>query len=227
MLKSSIGSKIVMAVTGLLLFGFVIAHMLGNLQIYLGAEAINAYGAKLREVPALLWTARIGLFVAFVLHVVTAFKLSKENRQARPERYRYEDTVRATFASRTMLLSGMVVLLFTLYHLAHFTFHVTGLPDNEFVEQLGDNKSRADVYNMVIAGFSIWYVSALYILAQIFLGLHLSHGVSSLFQTLGLKNKRTEKCLDRLGRAVAIIIVAGNVSIPLAVLTGVLRATGS
>src|SRR5690606_12119099 len=107
------------------------------------------------EVPVLLWIARIGLLVFFCVHVAVGIRLNRENREARPSRYRYEDTVRATYASRTMLLSGMVILLFVLYHLAHFTFHMTGLPDVEFVEDLGDGKTRAHVYNMVVAGFSI------------------------------------------------------------------------
>lgn len=227
MLKTSIGSKVVMAATGLLLFGFVVAHMLGNLQIFFGPETINAYGAKLREMPGLLWTARIGLLVVFVAHIGVGIRLNRENRAARPQRYQYEGTVRATYASRTMLLTGMVVLLFVLYHLAHFTLHLTGLPDQEFVEELGDGTTRHHVYNMVVAGFSIWYVSGLYIVAQLFLGMHLSHGVSSLFQTLGLNNKRTEKFMGRLGKVAAIVIVAGNTSIPLAVLAGLIQKVGS
>lgn len=221
MVQTSIGKKVAMALTGVGLFVFVIGHMLGNLQIFLGREALNAYAEKLHSLPALLWTVRAGLLAIFAIHVVTAIRLTRENRAARPIGYLKEDTVAASYASRTMMLSGLVVAAFVLYHLAHFTFRLLHLPDRPLIEELSAGHQRFDVYAMVVLGFRSWLVTGLYIAAQMVLGMHLSHGVSSMLQTLGLNCPRCANAIEKVGPISAAIIVAGNVAIPLAVLTGV------
>lgn len=221
-LGSSIGTKVVMGVTGLLLVGFVLIHMLGNLQIFLGPDTLNHYGELLRTLPELLWAARLVLLAAVVLHIASALRLTAENRAARPERYAKSATVQVGIAPRTLILSGLVIAAFVVYHLLHFTFLVT---HPEFAH-LVDAKGRHDVYAMVVAGFSDPGISAFYALANVLLAMHLSHGVGSLFQTLGLATPRWRPRLDRLGAALAWIILIGNVSIPAAVLLKLLPGTG-
>jgi succinate dehydrogenase / fumarate reductase cytochrome b subunit len=217
-LRTSVGSKYVMAVTGLGLMGFVLAHMLGNLQIYLGRDAINDYGRHLEEMPALLWTARAGLLSIFVIHIVLGIRLWLWNRRARPYRYFYEDTVQATWASRNMLLTGLLVLAFVIYHLLHFTFGVTD-PKN-YKLSLPPAKGAHDVAEMVVGGFSQWPVASIYVVLQLALGLHLWHGAGSWLQTLGLNDRRWLRLVQYFGVAFALLIVVGNCSIPLAVLLG-------
>lgn len=215
-LNSSLGLKYRMALTGFLLFGFVVTHLLGNLQIYAGPETLNAYAEKLEELGPLLWVARIGLIAIFVAHLVTAFQLKLINNKARPQGYHHPDTIQASLASRSMLLSGLVILAYILYHLAHFTFVCTH-------PELAVLKHQENVYGMVIAGFSNPLVSGFYVLAQVFLAAHLSHGISSVFQTFGLNQKRY-RCTTRLiGPAIAGIITLGYISIPVAVLAGFLH----
>lgn len=217
--SSSIGKKVVVAVTGLVLFGFVIVHMLGNLQVFLGREALNAYAEKLRHLGPFLWLARAVLLAALVAHVVVAARLSRENRAARPVRYRREATVQASYASRTMLMSGAITFLFVVYHLAHFTF---GRVHPEYFHRV-DALGRHDVYAMVVGSFGDPWVSAAYIAAMLPLAMHLSHGASSLFQSLGLNHPKYAPCVRGAGVAVALVVLAGNCSIPLAVLAGVVR----
>lgn len=221
-LGSSIGTKVVMGVTGLLLVGFVLVHMLGNLQIFLGPDTLNHYGELLRTLPELLWAARIVLLAAVVLHIASALRLTAQNRAARPQRYVMSVPVKVGIAPRTLLLTGLVIAAFVVYHLMHFTFLVT---HPEF-HHLVDAKGRHDVYAMVVAGFSDPFVSGFYGLAQVLLAMHLSHGVGSLFQTLGLATPRWRPRLDRLGAALAWIILVGNISIPAAVLLKLLPGTG-
>jgi succinate dehydrogenase / fumarate reductase cytochrome b subunit len=211
---SSLGKKYVMAITGLLLFLFVVAHMAGNLQVYLGREQMNAYAELLQSKQGLLWTARAGLFVIAVLHVISALQLAAENRAARPESYAEGKPI-ATLASRTILLSGLIVFAFIIYHLLHFTLGVTN-PD--FVD-LHDAAGRHDVYAMVVEAFRNPYVSVFYIISMGLLCLHLSHGVSSLFQSLGIRRKTTVASFNRFAQVSAILIFIGNCSI----LAGVVR----
>ena len=216
--RSSLGKKYVMAVTGFLLFLYVIAHMAGNLQVYLGPEQLNAYAELLHSKPPLLWTARVGLLVIAVLHIVSALQLAAENRAARPQSYA-EGKPLASLASRTILVSGLIVFAFIVYHLMHFTLGVTN-PD--FVD-LHDAAGRYDVYTMVVEGFRNPYVSVFYIVSMGLLCLHLSHGVSSMFQSLGIRRKSTLASFNRFARIAAIVIFIGNCSIPIAILAGVVR----
>lgn len=212
--RSSLGKKYVMAVTGFGLWVFVIIHMLGNLQIFLGPEKINAYAALLKATPALLWSARIGLLFIAVLHVVAAAQLVLANRRARPIGYEFKKPVASTFANRTMWISGLVIFAFVLFHLAHFTF---GWVNPQFL-RLVDAQGRHNVYQMMIAGFSNPVVSIFYIVSMGLLLSHLSHGVSSLFQSLGLRSKKTFGFFDKLAKISALALFIGNSLIPLAIL---------
>lgn len=210
--QSSIGKKAVMAVTGLIGFGFVIGHLIGNLQAFPflgGADALNHYAVALRKLGPLLYLARLILLVAVVLHIVSAYQVSKMSLKNRPMNYERWTPRASDYASRTMRWGGVILALFIVYHLMHLTF---GNAHPHFV--------HGDVYANLVSGFSVWYVSAFYILAMIALALHLYHGVWSMFQTLGLNNPTWNKILHRLAVISAIIIGAGNISIPIAVLIG-------
>lgn len=214
--QSSLGKKYVMAVTGIGLFLFVIIHMLGNLQVFLGPEKLNAYAALLKSNPAILWSARMGLLAIVVLHVTTAIQLALINKRARPVGYAVGKPVASTLAQRTILISGLIILAFILFHLGHYTL---GLVDPEYLTW-HDGQGRHDVYRMVIAGFSHPLVSAFYIVAMGLLLLHLSHGVSSIFQSLGLRSKKTFGFFDKLAKGAALVLFLGNCAIPLAILMG-------
>ncbi|MFO0947669.1 MAG: succinate dehydrogenase cytochrome b subunit [Planctomycetota bacterium] len=226
MIKSSIGCKSVMAVTGLLLSGFVLAHMLGNLQVFLGPEAYNTYAHKMQSLGPLLWVGRLGLLAILVSHVGAAMSLARENPQARPTRYVFEATVQATYASRTMVMTGVIILLFIVYHLLHFTIKATGAPGEGIFFTLKDGEKVVDVYSFMILSFRVWYIVLFYILGQVVLAVHLSHGVSSMFQTFGLKSKRYAAIIDKIGPAFAFVILAGNLSMPLACFTQILKLPG-
>jgi len=216
--RSSLGKKYIMAITGFLLFLFVIVHLLGNLQVYLGPEPMNAYAALLKSRPALLWTARAGLFIIAVLHIVSALQLAAENRAARPQHYAEGKPI-ATVASRTILVSGLIIFAFIVYHLMHFT---VGITNPDFME-LHDPLGHHDVYRMTVEGFRNPWVSAFYIVSMILLCLHLSHGVSSLFQSLGIRRKATVALINRLAQTSAILVLIGNCSIPISILAGVVK----
>lgn len=217
--QSSLGKKYVMAVTGLGLFGFVIIHMLGNLQVFLGPETINAYAAALKSNPLILWGARAGLLAIVSLHIVSALQLARINRQARPVSYATSKPVASTFANRTILISGLIILAFIVFHLSHYTI---GLVDPGLLE-FRDAQGRHDVYQMVITGFSNPLISVFYIVSMGLLLLHLSHGVSSLFQSLGLRSKKTFNFFDKLAKSAALILFIGNSAIPLAILAGAIK----
>lgn len=216
-LGSSIGRKILVALTGAVLVLFVLGHMIGNLLLFVGPDAINEYGHFLQTVGHGMgvWVARIGLLVCVVVHVVLTIKLTKENRAARSQAYGYEHTQVASKSSKIMILSGLTLLAFIVYHIMHFTLHV----NNEYGKYMTslDGHTVHDVYRMVIAGFSWLPAVAFYIIAMACLCSHLSHGVSSMFQTLGLATQRTLPVFQFVGRAYAAIIFIGNCSIPLAV----------
>jgi succinate dehydrogenase / fumarate reductase cytochrome b subunit len=216
LLRSSLGLKIVMAVTGLILFGFVVAHMIGNLQVYLGPEAMDEYAVFLRSLlhGTGLWIARAVLLVAAGLHIWSAWRLTMINRAARPVGYREVERRESTYASRTMRWSGVIVLLFIAYHLLHFTF---GAP---FVHP---HFVPGAVYHNFVTGFRSPLVSGFYVLAMLALGLHLYHGAWSFMQTLGLSHPRYNNLRHGLATLLTVVVVAGNISFPVAVLTGLLR----
>ncbi|MEM7010225.1 MAG: succinate dehydrogenase cytochrome b subunit [Verrucomicrobiota bacterium] len=231
--SSSIGRKILVAVTGIALLLFLAGHLAGNLLIYVGPEAINAYAYKLHHMlhGSFIWIARGGLLACVGIHVYFTIQLVRENRAARDTAYAKPNTVQATKASRTMIMSGLVILAFVVYHILHFTAQVTpgvkatpmGGPEITAAYGLPDGAVVKDVYNMVITGFKNPVVSIFYIIAMGLLCTHLSHGFSSAFQTLGLRSKRTAKVIKGVGLAYAAIIFLGNISIPISVLTGVVK----
>jgi succinate dehydrogenase / fumarate reductase cytochrome b subunit len=211
---TTVGKKVVMAATGVILFGFVVGHMIGNLQVYLGPETLDHYGAFLREFGhgAALWVARATLLVSVILHIWAATALTLTSAAARPIGYRQQAWRESTYASRTMRWSGPILLLFIIYHLLHFT---TGTVHPSFV--------HGSVYHNVITGFSSWPVSIFYIVAQLALGLHLYHGIWSMLHTLGLSHPQYDRLRSAFSTLFALIVVIGNISIPLAVLTGAVR----
>jgi succinate dehydrogenase / fumarate reductase cytochrome b subunit len=218
LVRSSVGAKYIMALTGLGLMIFVIGHMSGNLLIYGGKDALNSYAHGLTEHPFLLWTARGGLLTIFLIHLLLAFRLRQEDYAARPIRYVCESTIQASWASRYMLTTGFVILAFVIYHLLHFTFGVVDA--NHFKQPLAHDPKQYDVAGMVVAGFQQPVIVVTYIIAQVFLGLHLWHGGSSWLQHLGLNGRGYDKLVNNLGAVVAVIVVVGNCSIPLAILMG-------
>jgi succinate dehydrogenase / fumarate reductase cytochrome b subunit len=220
--NTTVGKKVVMAVTGLVLVGFVIAHMLGNLKIFLGPDAIDTYALFLRKVgeplvpyEVLLWAARIILLVSVVLHILASVQLTLRNWAARPRGYDTKQSIATTYAARTMRWSGVIIALFIVYHLLHFTAGIVGFSPGQF--------HHLKVYDNVVAGFSVWYISVFYILAMAALCLHLDHGIWSMFQTLGCNNARVSPRLMVLSRVVALVVFAGFISVPVAVLAGWLR----
>jgi len=217
--RSSIGRKMIVAITGIVLILFVIGHMLGNLQIFLGPDWINSYAQHLRDLGIFLWLIRGFLIIAVVLHIYYTIRLTVEDNRARGSYVRREP-VKATFASRHMALSGLVVLAFILYHLAQFTFQVT---DPRFARLRHDAMDRHDVFSMMVYGFQNPIISAFYVIAIFLLMLHLSHGASSFFQSLGLNDKKLTPRLAVGGRLLAWLIFLGYTSIPVAVLLGVIK----
>jgi succinate dehydrogenase / fumarate reductase cytochrome b subunit len=217
--RSSVGKKAVMAVTGIILFGFVLIHMIGNLKLYEGPQKLDSYAGWLREVgsPALpnegmLWIARLVLLAAVALHIWAAYSLSRDNRAARPRNYERYHNVHLSYASRTMRWGGVIILLFVIYHLLHFT---TGTVHPDF--------RHGSVYHNVVTGFQVWWVALFYIVANIALGFHLYHGLWSLFQSLGWNHPRFNSWRRAFAHAFAWIVTLGNISFPVAVLTGLVH----
>ena len=211
--RTSIGCKLVMAVTGVMLLGFVIGHLLGNLQVFQGEESLDAYAKALRSMPEALWTARIGLMVVFATHIYAAFRLYLQNKEARPVSYHHEETVKASFASRHMLLSGLVVLAFVIYHLLHFTFRVIEPGDMARAEV-------HEVHRMVYTSFQTGWVALSYVIAMLLLGVHLIHGTASVFQTIGWRNRGIQSMIAYASGALTGLIVLGNCLIPVAIYFG-------
>jgi succinate dehydrogenase / fumarate reductase cytochrome b subunit len=208
-----------MALTGLGLTIYVIFHMLGNLQVFEGPHALNSYAAFLRDMPILLWTARIGLLSIVVLHIVLAIQLSQQNHRARPIGYAIHRYRQASFASRAMTVSGMVLFLFIVFHLLHLTAGVIGSPSSDRV----DAEGYRDVYGKVILAFQNPLVVGLYLVGQLGLAFHLSHAVSSSLQTLGLEHAALDRLFKAAGPSVALLVVLGNVAIIFAVFLRIVR----
>jgi succinate dehydrogenase / fumarate reductase cytochrome b subunit len=216
---SSVGRKFLMAASGGLLFLFVVAHLLGNLQIFLPPEAINSYAQYLQSHPTLIWPARLILLALVAIHIWAAITLTRENRAARPVEYWGRPApYGASLASRTMMVSGVAIAAFVIYHLLHYTLVIEGISGARV--SLRELKAHHDVYAMMVAGFSVWYVSLVYIIGVGALCWHLGHGLAAMFQSLGLKNDVYRPRIDRAARVVALLIFLGYSSIPVAVLAG-------
>jgi succinate dehydrogenase / fumarate reductase cytochrome b subunit len=226
---SSLGKKYIMAVSGVVLFLFVVGHLLGNLQIFLGPEVINRYGHMLQSNPELIWPVRLFLLLMIGLHIWSAAWLTAANRAARPVAYVEYKSPGATYASRTMFMSGIIVFVFIVYHLLHYTVRVPSVnlvhqnfAGNEFAEPLKGlpAEMQQNIFKMMVVGFSNIWVSAFYVLGVGLLCLHLSHGVSAMFQSLGWRNRTYTPILDKASRIVAALIFLGYISIPIAILMG-------
>jgi succinate dehydrogenase / fumarate reductase, cytochrome b subunit len=209
---STNGKKAVMAVSGVVLFLFVLGHMLGNLQFFEGPRQFNNYAVLLRTLPEALWGVRIVLLIMVVLHILAAVQLTFRKRQARPVGYAKRQNTVSTYASRTMYWSGPILLVFIIYHLLDFTL---GTVNPNYVE--------GDVYHNVIASFSNPVISIWYIFSMVLLGLHLRHGIWSMLQSLGLSHPPHTELLKKAALVFAIVIFVGFVSIPLSVMTGLVR----
>lgn len=216
-IKSSIGRKWIVALTGLVLIGYVLGHLAGNLQIFWSPERINAYAVFLHSMGPILWAIRIFLVAVFVAHIYFTIQLALENRSARKSRYAEQVPQRSTTASRTMAISGLIVLCFVIYHLLQFTVQV----DPTIIQKTAEG--HTNVYNMVILGFQNPFASIFYLLGVFLLCMHLSHGFSSFVQTLGLNTRATAKAIEVGGAVLAWAIFAGYASIPLAVLFRILQ----
>jgi succinate dehydrogenase / fumarate reductase cytochrome b subunit len=206
--STSLGKKVVMAITGLILFGYVAIHMLGNLQVFMGAEQINAYAATLKSNLVFLWVARLILLTAGVWHIVAAIQLTRQSQRSRPEGYYYKDVIQADYAARTMRWTGPILAVFIVYHLLHLT---TGTVHPRF--------DVHDVYGNVVTGFRVVPVALFYIVAMVALGFHLWHGAWSMFQSVGLNNPRTDRFFRRFAGIATLVIAVGFIAVPLAILT--------
>lgn len=216
---SSIGAKYVMAISGLVLVGFVLQHMVGNLQIFLGWEKLNAYAAFLKSLGSLLWVARIGLIVAVLAHIASGLRLAALNKQARPVAYKKQTSMHTNVFAKTMALTGLTLLSFITYHLLHFTFGVTNPADFAMEDPLG----RHDVYSMVVSGFGQPLIAGSYIVAMAFLAMHLSHGATSMFQSLGLNHPKYNALFNKVGPLIGTLVFIGNSAMPVAVLLGFIQ----
>jgi succinate dehydrogenase / fumarate reductase cytochrome b subunit len=210
---SSIGKKILVAVTGAMMMGFLLGHLSGNLLAFGGPDAINSYGAWLRSLGKLLWLARLGLIAAVVIHILVTILLVIQNRAARDTEYAYQATVQASWASRYMILTGAVILSFILFHLSHFTVTIF----NDYgTDAYLDDQQRRDIYRMLKDGFSTWYVSIFYIVSIFLLCLHLRHGFASVFQSLGLNSNRFRPIAEIAGYVFSAVLFLGYSSIAIA-----------
>jgi len=210
--SSTVGKKAVMAVSGVVLFLFVLGHLAGNLQIYEGPEKLNSYSRFLRSMPGLLWGARITLLGMVLLHIWSALQLAWRNWDARPIGYARRKAKNSSYASRTMYWSGPILLAFVVYHLLDFTFGT-----------VNPNFQEGNVYANVVASFQVIPISAFYIVAMLALCLHLYHGLWSMFQSVGFYQPRYTPVLKHAAATIAILIAAGNISIPISVMTGLVR----
>ena len=221
--QSSIGRKIIVAVTGLLLAGFVIVHLIGNLLVFAGADAMNAYAKKLHDMGPLLWIPRLGLLALVGLHIIYTVALTRANRAARPQQYAVNVVQKASTGSRTMILSGLTILAFVIYHLAHFTVGVANDYYNPANARYWLNATDHNAYQMVVDGFRVWWVSLFYLVAMSMLFMHLGHGLASLAQTLGVSTTRAKSTIETLGKGLAALLFVGFASIPVAVLLGLVH----
>ncbi len=215
--RTSIGSKLLVAATGTALIGFLMVHAAGNLLVLKGPEALNGYADWLQGHP-LLWGFRIGLVLLFLLHVSVSIRLARENRTARPHRYRRIARLGTRLPGRLMPVSGLLVLAFLVFHLLHLTLRKVG----PVVEPLRDGAGRVDVYGMLVLGFGEPWVVTVYLSALVLLGLHLLHAIEALFQTLGFNHASYQPLIRVLAPVLGLLIVGGFAAIPLLVFTGVL-----
>jgi len=219
---ASVGRKLVAATTGFLLIAFLVGHLFGNLKVFQGPESLNAYAAFLQGHP-LVWVFRAGLLTVFVLHVWATLSLARENRAARPERYRLYRPQAATFVSRSMAVTGILILAFVVYHLLHFTLGIIGPGGTAFAEA----HERLDVYAMVVQSFRSPLIAGTYVIAMLLLGLHLLHGAASAFQTFGVRHESYDAFIRGACYAVTGVLALGNAAIALLIVLGRVSPPGA
>jgi len=220
--RSTIGKKVIMAVTGIILVAFVILHMLGNLQVFIGPEKMNRYAAFLQSLGELLWLARIILLVALILHVTMAYQLAQRSRLARPTAYQRRDPQVSTVASRTMRWGGVLILVFVIFHILHFTTG-TVFPWASRTDAMYPGFDHANVYGNIIAAFRSPWVVTFYVVVMLFLMLHLFHGAWSSVRTLGLAKPSPRPLQRQVATVIALVVWLGFTAIPVAVFLGVIR----
>jgi len=219
--RSTIGKKVIMGVTGLIGIGFVLLHIAGNLQAFVGQAKLNAYSAMLHgPLNELLWVVRVVLIVAVILHVMMAYQLTMRSRAARPVAYQHREPQVSTLASRTMKWGGVLLLVFIVFHILHFT---TETIDPSGSRGMIDLRGDKDVYGNIVASFRIWWVAGFYIVAMLALGLHLYHGAWSSVRTLGYAKSSQHPLHRRIALGIAVVVWLGFTIIPFAVITGTLR----
>jgi succinate dehydrogenase / fumarate reductase cytochrome b subunit len=212
--KTTVGKKAIMAISGLMLVGFIVMHMLGNLNVYLGPQAMWDYAKGLRQIPGLLWVARLGLLGAIGAHIWSAYQLTQLNESARPVAYERTKSQTTTFAARTMYMSGLIMLCYIVFHIGHLTL---GIAPHEF--------KPYNVYNNFVYGFQIWWISLFYIVGNCAVGIHLYHGFWSLFQSLGVNHPRYNHYRKLAATGLAFVVTAVNLSFPISVILGFLEPT--
>jgi succinate dehydrogenase / fumarate reductase cytochrome b subunit len=225
--RSSIGAKWAMALSGVLLFVFLIGHLAGNLQIFAGAEQLNHYAQSLRDLGPILWIVRIGLIVVALVHVFTALRLVRANEAARPVAYAFRADRQIKPQTRLMWTSGLVLLGYTLFHLAHLTWGFVYHQNFTAETKLTDGRLVHDVYAMTVRGFQVWWVTGAYVVAMVFLWFHLAHGIPSFFQTLGINHPKHDGAIRALGPAIATLFFVGYASIPIMIWLGRVTLPGS
>lgn len=216
-LTSSIGRKILMAITGQLMVLFVVVHLLGNSSIFIGADGINAYAKHLHDLGPLVWVFRLVMLSLVGIHAIFGIQLTLENSAATPQSYAVKNFRKATISSNNMIWTGLLIAVFLVYHLLQFTGRVT--PD---IVQTVDAQGRFDVFNMVVTSFGNGGIAAIYVAAMVVLFLHLNHGIQSFFQTMGWNNDKSLPVISTLGKVVAVVFLVGYSSIPVVILTGIL-----
>ena len=219
-LSSSVGRKIVMAVTGLMLLKFLVIHLFGNSLIYFGW--INAYGERLHSLPLLVWGFRFFMLCVLSVHIFFGIQLTLENNAARPQAYAVKKNLRSSFSGRTMIWSGLLMIVFLIYHLLHFTARVTNPEISSGIDAMG----RLDVFKMVVLSFKNIAIAGAYLAAMIIVALHLTHGIQSFVQTIGLNNDKTILVVEKAGTVVAFLLLLGYAAIPIAIILGMLNFTG-
>ena len=217
LLSDSIGRKAVVAVTGLCMVLFVVVHLLGNSTIFAGPDGINAYAEKLHGLGPFVWAFRLVMLCLLLLHVIFAILLTLENWKANPQKYAVKKMLKATFAGETMIWTGLLLLAFLVYHLLQFTARIT--PD---IVIGNDAKNRVDVFTMVFTSFRITPIALVYVAAMVTLFLHLSHGIQSIFQSIGLNNDKTMPEFTLLGKLLSALFLVGYSAIPVLILAGIL-----
>lgn len=218
-IRSSVGRKVIMALTGAALFSFAFVHMAGNLQIFWGPEPVNHYAHFLKSNAEIIWPARYGLIAVVLIHLVTSLSLKLENLRARDQQYAVQKPLSASLASRTMLWTGSIFLVYVVYHLLHLTL---GQVQPEYLTWR-DSGGRHDVYRMMVTAFSNAWTCVFYIIGTGAVCFHLSHGASAMFQSLGLKNPAYADRITNLAKLVAFLLFLGYASVPLAILYGVVK----